>query len=105
MSETSTGSSATAHNSCNNNNVNQPSNDKTASALSVPGQIQGINISNTHHNSGPTCVQGGVGHTPQQHIEDEHLDSASALAVAMTNGERKSIIIFFDPKVNIFDIS
>ena len=89
MSETSTGSSATAHNSCNNNNVNQPSNDKTASALSVPGQIQGINMANTHHNSGPTCVQGGVGHTPQQHIEDEHLDSASALAVAMTNGELK----------------
>ena len=85
MSETSTGSSATAHHSCNTNG-NQSSADATSSAISVPGQGSGITASNNHHNIGPACIQTGITHGPQQLIEDEQLDSASALAVAMTNG-------------------
>ena len=85
MSETSTGSSATAHHSCNTNG-NQSSADATSSAISVPVQGPGINTSNNHHNNVPACIPTGINHGPQQLIEDEQLDSASALAVSMTNG-------------------
>ena len=85
MSETSTGSSATAHNSCNTNG-NQSSTDATSSAISVPVQGPGINTSNIHHNNVPACIPPGINHGPHQLMEDEQLDSASALAVSMTNG-------------------
>ena len=89
MSETSTGSSTAANHSCNTNG-NQTNTDATSSAISVPMQVAGINISNALHTSGKACGQIGMNHVPQHLIEDEQLDTASALAVAMTNGKRKA---------------
>ena len=87
MSETSTGSSATAQHSCNSNG-NKNSNELGSAAISVPNQgVPGlVNVSNNNHNnSGNNCNQ--LNHVVHhQLIEDEQLDSASALAVAMTNG-------------------
>ena len=85
MSETSTGSSAAAHHSCNTNG-NQSSADAPSSAISVPGQVPVMNSSSNHHNNGTACSEAGINPGPQHLMEDEQLDSASALAVAMTNG-------------------
>lgn len=92
MSETSTGSSTAVHLTCNTNS-NKPSGDAISSAVSVPGQVPGINISGAHHTAGniagigSACGPPGMGPATQHLIEDEQLDSASALAVAMTNGK------------------
>ena len=87
MSETSTGSSATAQHSCNSNG-NKNSNEIGSAAITVPNQgVPGlVNVSNSNHSNGNNCNQlNHVAH--HQLIEDEQLDSASALAVAMTNGK------------------
>ena len=96
MSETSTGSSTAAHLMCNSNG-NKPGGDAISSAVSVPGQVPGISISGVHHIAGniagigSACGPSGGGPVTQHLIEDEQLDSASALAVAMTNGKLTQI--------------
>ena len=89
MSETSTGSSAAANHSCNTNG-NQTKTDSTSSAIAVPGQAGSLSVPNTLHPSAKACGQIGMNHAPQQLIEEEQLDTASALAVAMTNGKREN---------------
>ena len=87
MSETSTGSSATAQHSCNTNG-NKNNNEASSAAISVPNQGGPglVNTSVNHQISSNNCNQ--LNHVPHhQLIEDEQLDSASALAVAMTNGK------------------
>ena len=86
MSETSTGSSATAQHSCNVNG-NKNGNEMSSSAISVPNQGApgSANASNNHLNTSNNQVP------HHQLIEDEQLDSASALAVAMTNGNLNQI--------------
>ena len=92
MSETSTGSSTAAQLTLNSNNTN-PRGDGIPGAIAVPGHIPGISISGSHQSGGnvpginPVCLPTNVGPATQNLIEDEQLDSASALAVAMTTGK------------------
>ena len=95
MSETSTGSSITAHLNVNTGS-NKPNGDAKSLAVSVPSQVIGVNLAGTHHAAGNIPGIGaafgssGIGKVAQQVIEDEQLDSASALAVAMTAGKYKT---------------